>query len=163
MTDPTASAGAPILVAVDFSPGSEAAMRWAVDTAADLRAPLQVLHVVHDPADAPGYYRNAPEGRIEALEEAAGDMLVEFVDAARSELPRMSELRDLESSVVVGLPVTRILEVAERSGARMIVMGGQGRTRLSDRLLGSKVERVARLASTPVTIVKQPPDEATTP
>ena len=35
MGDATASGNAPILVAVDFSPGSEAAMRWAVDTAAE--------------------------------------------------------------------------------------------------------------------------------
>ena len=56
--------------------------------------------------------------------------------------------------VVVGLPATRILEMAEREDARLIVMGAHGRTGLADALLGSKVERVMRLASLPVTVVK---------
>ena len=69
MTCPAEDREAPILVAVDFSPGSDAAVHWAVDTALVFRAPLLVLHVVHDPADAPGYYSQASEDRIELLEE----------------------------------------------------------------------------------------------
>jgi nucleotide-binding universal stress UspA family protein len=149
-------ADAAILVAVDFSPGSSAAMRWAVNAAFDFGAPLYVLHVVHDPAEAPGYYSHSSEDRTELLEEAARNMLDEFLSNARSELPRLEELCGFHSDIVVGLPVTRIIEVAEQVGARMIVMGAQGRTGLSDRLLGSKVERVARLSPIPVTIVKQP-------
>jgi len=158
MTGPAEDREAPILVAVDFSAGSDAAVHWAVDTALAFRAPLLVLHVVHDPADAPGYYSQASDDRIELLEEAAGTMLEESLERLRSELPQTQKLCSLESDVVVGLPVTRIIEVAERIGARLIVMGAQGRTCLSDRLLGSKVERVARLAPMPVTIVKRPPD-----
>jgi nucleotide-binding universal stress UspA family protein len=159
MSGATKDPAAPILVAVDFSPGSDAAMHWAVDAAFLFRAPLLVLHVVHDPADAPGYYSHAAEDRIELLEEAARTMLAESLERARSELPQIAKLSGFESDVVVGLPVTRIIEVAERVGARMIVMGAQGRTCLSERLLGSKVERVARLAPMPVTIVKRPPTE----
>ena len=47
----------PVLVAVDFSPTSKAALAWAADAARDQGASLLVLHVVHDPADAPGTYR----------------------------------------------------------------------------------------------------------
>ena len=57
---------------------------------------------------------------------------------------------------MVGLPVTRILEVATKTEAQMIVMGSQGRTGLSHLLLGSKAEKVAQLAPIPVTIVKTP-------
>ncbi|MGB5472794.1 MAG: universal stress protein, partial [Gammaproteobacteria bacterium] len=53
-----------------------------------------------------------------------------------------------------GLPVNRILELADKSAARMIVMGSQGRTGLARALLGSKAEQVVRLAHIPVTIVK---------
>ena len=48
----------------------------------------------------------------------------------------------------------RILELADRLDACHIVMGGQGRSSLSSLLMGSKSERVVRLATVPVTIVK---------
>jgi nucleotide-binding universal stress UspA family protein len=56
--------------------------------------------------------------------------------------------------LVVGLPVNRILESAEKIHARMIVMGSQGRTGLAHALLGSKAEQVVRLSPAPVMIVK---------
>lgn len=62
--------------------------------------------------------------------------------------------------LLVGLPVNRILEAAEKTGARMIVMGSQGRTGLARALLGSKAEQVVRLAPLPVMIVKTPEKEA---
>ena len=55
---------------------------------------------------------------------------------------------------MTGIPVTRILETANKIGARMIVMGSQGRTGISHVLLGSKAEQVVHLAGIPVMIVK---------
>ncbi len=60
----------------------------------------------------------------------------------------------LTKELVVGVPVRRILEVAERIEARLIVMGSRGRTGLSRLLLGSKAQSVVQLAPMPVTIVK---------
>jgi nucleotide-binding universal stress UspA family protein len=57
--------------------------------------------------------------------------------------------------LVVGLPVGRILEVAEMVTASMIVMGSQGRTGLDHLLLGSKTEQVVRLSPIDVTVVKK--------
>ena len=48
---------APVLVAVDLSPDSEAALIWAYGYAKRIVAPLEILHVVHDPADSPGTYK----------------------------------------------------------------------------------------------------------
>ncbi len=59
----------------------------------------------------------------------------------------------------MGLPATRILEVAHALGAQLIVMGSRGRTGLSHLLLGSKAQRVVQLSRIPVTIVKSWPDE----
>ena len=56
--------------------------------------------------------------------------------------------------LVIGLPVNRILEAAEKIDARMIVMGSQGRTGFVQAMLGSKAEQVVRLAARPVMIVK---------
>ena len=63
--------------------------------------------------------------------------------------------------MVLGLPVTRILEVAEALAPLMVVMGSHGRTGLDNLIIGSKAAQVVQLCSFPVTIVKspQPADE----
>ena len=45
-----------LLVAVDFTPFSEKALVFASELAEKLEAQLLVLHVIHDPAEAPGFY-----------------------------------------------------------------------------------------------------------
>ncbi len=150
------SSDAPILVAVDFSLFSETALAWAARAAHSFSAPLLVLHVVHDSASAPGYYDQVKKHKkhLRRIEEAAAEMMSEFLERMRKEHPKL--LDKLDRRLVVGLPVNRILEVAKETGARMIVMGSQGRTGLEHLLLGSKAERVARLSPIPVTIVKRP-------
>ena len=146
----------PILVAVDFSVHSEAAIDWAAEAARRFGVPLIVLHVVHDPASAPGYYaRSDPEGRPRLQEEVAEEMLAEFVRCAAERRPDLIDTERLRTKLVVGLPASRIIEVAEMEGAGLIVVGSQGRTGLSHVLLGSKAERVAQLSPVPVTIVKR--------
>lgn len=147
----------PLLVAVDFSEYSAAALIWAAEIAERLAAPLLVLHVVHDPESAPGYYKHSKKWKkhLVRMEEAAAEMMDEFVDQLREAHPDIAGLQSLDIRLVVGLPVTRILEVAKKTQAQMIVMGSQGRTGLSHLLLGSKAEKVAQLASVPVTIVKR--------
>ena len=145
----------PVLVPVDFSEHSRAALRWAAEAAPCFDAPIIVLHVVHDPEAGPGFYtRPERNGFLRRMEDAGGELMEEFLDRVRRENPDLNALRNLETLLVVGLPTTRILEVAEKTGAQMIVMGSQGRTGLSRFLLGSKAQRVVQLAPIPVTIVK---------
>lgn len=146
----------PILVAVDFSPFSERALVWAARAASSFGAPLVALHVVHDPESAPGYPRHAKKHvkHLRRIEDAAAEMMTEFLDRMRGEHPDL--LATLEHRQEVGLPVTRILEVAAQIDAQMIVVGSHGRTGLPHLLLGSKSERVAQLSPIPVTIVKDP-------
>ncbi len=155
---------APILVPVDFSPDSEAALVEACRLAECLQRPLMVLHVVHDPAEMPGYYAAATDGgQLVHIEDAANELMERFLKACRKNYPNCSPLRDAESLLVVGLPVTRILEVAEKAGADMIVMGSKGRTGLRHLMLGSKAEQVVRLSPRPVLIVKAATPEAEEP
>jgi len=58
--------------------------------------------------------------------------------------------------LVVGTPVTRIVEVAEKNQVGMIIIGSHGRTGLAQLLIGSKVQRVVQLSPVPVTVVKTP-------
>lgn len=148
----------PILVAVDFSAHSAQALVWGARLSKCFQAPLLLLHVVHDPESAPGYYKHSKKWKkhLVRMEEAAAEMMDEFVERLRREQPEIAQLGHLDSILVVGLPVTRILEVTKKSKAQMVVMGSQGRTGLSHLLLGSKAEKVVQLSPVPVTIVKIP-------
>jgi nucleotide-binding universal stress UspA family protein len=147
----------PVLVPVDFSPYSAAAMVWAARICHCLKIPLTVLHVAHDPESAPGYYvRSKRKKHLRRIEEAAAEMMEEFLTEVAKDNPDCEDLQGLEPILVRGLPVTRILEVADQLDASMIVMGSQGRTGLPHLLLGSKAERVAQLSPIPVTVVKSP-------
>ena len=139
----------PVLAAIDFSPYSAQALLWAARTARLLDAPLVALHVVHDPESAPGYYQRSKKRKkhLHRIEEAAQAMMSEFLAQIRRKYPK--KLDALESRLVVGLPVTRVLEVADRIDAQLIVVGSQGRTGLDRLMLGSKAQRIAPAVSNP--------------
>ncbi len=143
----------PILVPIDFSPNSEAVLLWAADAAKRYGVPLLVLHVVNDRASAPGYY-HAKKGSLRRLEDSAADMMKDCLKRFNKKHPKLGIGKLARTRLVIGLPVNRILEVAEKSGASQIVIGSVGRTGLPHLLLGSKAQRVAQLAPIPVTIVK---------
>lgn len=151
---PVVNDSGPILVAVDFTADSKAALLWACHYGDCVNAPVIALHVVHDPGDAPGYYRQADEDLLRPLEDVAADMMAEFVKKLQGDHPDVAPLKTLETVLVKGIPATRILEIATSRAVRMIVMGSRGRTGLPHLLLGSKAERVVQLAPMPVTIVK---------
>ena len=157
MTGETTRIG-PILVAVDFSADSRAALAWAFDEAVKWSLPVTVLHVIHDPLDAPGYYRKLPEAASRPLSDVAEEMMKQFLDKALPEIDTFPEVEAIgfETRLVAGVPASRILEVAGAIGASMIVMGSRGQTGLKHLMLGSKAERVVQLAAVPVTIVKAP-------
>jgi len=145
----------PILVPIDFSPGAEAAILQAAELAEALQAPMTVLHIVHDLTSTPGYKAlKGAKKQLRRMEDIAHDLLQEYMQEIQKKNPGVGTLQNAETLLLVGIPVTRILEAAEKVNARMIVMGSQGRTGLSHVLLGSKAEQVVRLAKMPVMIVK---------
>jgi nucleotide-binding universal stress UspA family protein len=148
-------AKAPILVAVDFSKYSEAALLYASQLAGCTKAPVTVLHVVHDPTEMPGYYSRAfKKKRLGRLEDVAREMLEQFVEEMRERHSTVKAIKDIEIMLVLGLPVTRILEVADKLGASMVIMGSKGRSGIAHLMLGSVAEQVVRLSPVPVTVVK---------
>ena len=144
------------LVAVDFTNYSEEALLFAADLAESREARLLVLHVIYDPAEAPGFY--APKGKkkkyLVTMEEAANEMMDEFLKNIRKNHPKYSSLKKAQPLLVVGTPVTRIIEIAKKKNVKMIFVGSHGRTGLSHLLLGSKAERVVQLSQLPVVVVK---------
>ena len=145
----------PILVPVDFSSHSETALVCAAELAETLGSKLIILHVVHDPGDAPGYYSvKGRDKQLHRMEDVSGEMLEEFSHKMQKEHSGLQALKHATTMLIVGLPVNRILESAKKTRARMIVMGSQGRTGIARVMLGSKAEQVVRLAPIPVMIVK---------
>jgi len=146
----------PIMAAVDFSSCSEAALLLAGDLAAALASRLIVLHVVHDPANMPGYYQGKVRKKtLSRMEDLAGERLDTFLAEVRTKHPECQALQKAEVLLVKGLPVTRILEVAEKQKVGMVVIGSKGTTGLRPLLLGSVAAQVVSLAKRPVTVVRE--------
>ncbi len=145
----------PILVPVDFSPHSEAALLKACELAKCPKLPIVVLHVVHDPGDMPSYFSKiAKRKQLGRVEDVAAEIFAEFIRSIKKKHPDNKVLKKIDTMMVRGLPVTRIIQVADKINASMVVMGSLGRTGLDHVLLGSKAEQVVRLCKVPVTIVK---------
>ena len=151
------SGGRIILVPVDFSDHSAAALMKAAEFAELMQATLIVLHVVHDPGEMPGYYSKLiKKKRATRIQDIAAEAFEQFVDRIAAERPRIAALQGVHKLMVQGLPVTRILEVAKYIDPIMVVKGSQGRTGLKHLVIGSKAAQIMQLCPVPVTIVKQP-------
>jgi nucleotide-binding universal stress UspA family protein len=141
-----------LLVAIDFSPDSDEALRQAHERAVSTGAQLAVCHIV------PNHLRSNllfPQiNRVTALNVSLG--LPEF---AKSVSTRVSEItgrteREFELIVDDGTPPALILSHAEEWKAELIFMGSHGETSAADVLLGSITSSVLRHAHCPVLVVR---------
>jgi nucleotide-binding universal stress UspA family protein len=133
-----------ILVPTDFSPTSDAAVRYAGQLALTLGARLHLLHVPgrtgeHMEADYPIEQFRAPVARLDAFFTA-------------DEVERLHPTY----AVRVGTPAEEIVVYADSLGVDLIVMGTHGRTGIAHAVIGSVAEHVARIASCPVLLVRSP-------
>ncbi|HEX6275561.1 MAG TPA: universal stress protein [Polyangiaceae bacterium] len=130
-----------ILVAVDFSSCSRAALELACSLGAALGATLEVLFV--------------------RQLEAGEDFGTKELAAAKQELHRFVETVQRESTVALGERVElgdareRIVSIAEKDHFDLIVLGTHGRTGRPRMLAGSVAESVVRTASRPVLTVRE--------
>ena len=144
----------PILVAVDFSFDSKAALIWALKHAALISAPVIALHVIHDPAETPGFYNKPGHSALLPLEDVAAEKMEAFILSISETHPELENLSLIDKKFAAGLPPGRIIEVAELEKAQLIVMGTRGRTGLSNLLLGSVAKQVLQGSDIPVVVVK---------
>jgi nucleotide-binding universal stress UspA family protein len=146
-----------IVVGVDGSPESQAALRWAAEEAALRDARLVAVwawtFVPPAPIAEPGMipvpamdYSGAGEAERAAVED-------EFETAFRSALPTAPEV-DIERKLVEGDPA-HVLE-SEARGADLVVVGSGGRSGIAAALLGSVSKHVVDHAPCPVVVVKAP-------
>ena len=108
-----------VLVPIEFSPGSSAALRWAAEAVAGRPQTIEVLHVVHVPAhDLDFYSRAFGDDAVHTLQEQASRLLDQFLDDEAAASPAVAALGSLPCHMATGVPSTRIIELAERIGAR---------------------------------------------
>jgi general secretion pathway protein E len=143
-----------ILFPTDYSGMNEAALRQAIELARSASARLLVLHVV--PPDFP-YVGVEPPG-ADQTKSIEGFRLSSVVESAGGANGVQCEHR-----VMMGDPITEILEVAKREAASLIVMSTTGRTGLRRLLMGSVAEAVLRKAPCPVLTLSAGSEATSTP
>jgi nucleotide-binding universal stress UspA family protein len=139
-----------ILVAVDFSEHGDLAVDAAVELAKRFHAELHVVHAldVRIPVMAP-YEVVIPAAFIESARKAAASKLDTLVQKVATEgVAASSHLSEAPAA-------SAIVDLAEKIGADLIVMGTRGHTGLMHVLLGSVAERTLRHAPCSVLTVKE--------
>jgi nucleotide-binding universal stress UspA family protein len=142
-----------ILVAVDFSEGSKAALAHAAFMAQRVGAHLHVVHVWGGPefvAPDESSTDVAVSSFSRALEAQATRELEKFVNEAKGRGIAIEH-----SFVESGIASSTIVAVAKRDKYDLIVLGTHGRTGVAHTLLGSVAERVVRQAHCPVVTVRE--------
>jgi nucleotide-binding universal stress UspA family protein len=143
-----------ILVAIDFSEDSKAALLWACNFAEHNSAPLILLHVVHDLASSPGFYHPENLDHLEPMQDVAESIMAEFLAQMKIEYPELCSINEADLRFIPGLPATRIVEVAGLLKSRLIVIGGRGMAGRPDKGLGMVAQRVVELSTFPVVVIK---------
>ncbi len=139
-----------ILVAIDFSPPSKNAFKYAVRFAEEFGGELTLLHVL-EPESMTGYIA-IPEGTafVENDIVAAGKnlrSLIVSVENTKIETPHWK--------VRGGLPSHEIVEAAKEMDVDLIVIATHGYTGWKHFCIGSTAERVVRAAPCPVLVVRE--------
>lgn len=136
-----------VLVPVDFSDYSAPALRFAADL-----APGAALHVLHA-LDCPLQGRLRSAGVTEEGIAAYCDELHREANASMAELTAGLAERTLFRTVQAADARVSINEVAAANNCTLIVMGKQGRSWLSEHILGSVTRMVLERATCDVAVV----------
>jgi len=140
-----------IVVGVDGSNNSRAALEWAYDEAAHHGAILTVVNAWHPPSlpMAPPYGHLPPEDYESQPRTDALALLEQFT----SELVPKSPAVDVRTSVVEGKHAAEVL-IERSEEADLLVVGSRGHGGFVGMLLGSVTQHLVAHANCPVVIVR---------
>jgi nucleotide-binding universal stress UspA family protein len=145
-----------ILVPTDFSAHADEAFRVAHAVARMIGAEVILFHVAQPPAVV------SEGGRL--LAEPGKGEAVNLWDRFQGIQPADPNVRVEHEVIVADKPSAgEILDMLDKRGCDLIVMGTHGASWLKQRLLGSVTEEVVRRAHCPVMVVKARADKTATP
>ncbi len=134
-----------ILVALDFSEHSEAALERAMAVARESAAVLHLLHAYEVPLGSiPIYDVQVPQSMLDAVRDAAARR----IEKARAKVDAAGITCHVH--LTASPPTPAIVDTARTLRADLIVMGTRGLSGFQHALLGSNAERTVRLAPCPV-------------
>jgi nucleotide-binding universal stress UspA family protein len=135
-----------ILVANDGSDGAAKALAVALQLAHQLKAKLHMI-CVEEMARVPATIDEIVEDKLE--ENHRFEQVI-----ARAEFQAKAARVKLETRVVAGHAVPKIIEFIEREGFDLLVIGYMGHSALYNRLIGSTTDRLVELAPCHVLVAK---------
>jgi nucleotide-binding universal stress UspA family protein len=144
----TTATDGPVVVGVDGSPTSEAAIGFAFEAASVREAPLTAVLSWTDPLIEDAV--QATHFTATEIEEAQGRelLLAERLAGWQEKYPDVA----VERILVRGRPATALLRIAEH--ARLLVVGSRGHGGFTGMLLGSTSQALVNHAPCPVAIVR---------
>ena len=140
-----------VLVPVDFSPPSTAAVNHAIALARRFRAKLTLLHVIEPSAALTYVFPAESESIDKARYERAERMLAAMVG------PEDQDDLDLQISVAIGDIEREIASAIHDHHADIVVMGTHGRRLIGRWLIGSVTQALLRKVDVPILTVCRVP------
>jgi universal stress protein A len=140
-----------ILVPVDFSPSSAAAVEYAIEFAKAVGAEIDLLHSYQiNPGAITPYGPVFPDSLFDAIRSAAAEQLAKVYDQVHA-----SGIK-AKTHLSCNVPSYAIVDAAEELSSDLIIMGTRGLTGLKHVFLGSVAERTLRHAPCAVLTVNLP-------
>ncbi len=144
-----------ILVPFDFSADATESLETAKGLATKFGSHLDLVHVMAAPITSGG--GGIPVPGLPLSSPAYVDLRAQTEELLRSRVAE-AETADLhiEPHLLTGHAPTRIVDLADRLSADLILIGSHGLSGLHRALLGSVSERVARAAACSVLVLRRP-------
>jgi nucleotide-binding universal stress UspA family protein len=135
-----------ILLAYDFSPAADAALRWVVELQALTHGKTHLVHVVDTIA-----LSTVSEGGLGMVEPGVGPTLASLRDVARQ------GGLEAEPQVLLGSGIgSTLLDTAREVGADLIAIGTHGRGLVGRLVMGSVAQFLVQEATIPVIVFHAP-------
>jgi nucleotide-binding universal stress UspA family protein len=140
-----------IVVGVDGSDSSRAALEWAYDEAAHHGAVLTVVNAWHPPTlpMSPPYGHAPPEDYVNQPQREAMELLEQFTSRLVPKTPAV----DVRTSVQEGKHPAEVL-IDRSAEADLLVVGSRGHGGFIGMLLGSVSQHLVAHANCPVVVVR---------
>jgi len=142
-----------VVVGVDGSPGSQLALGFAFEQAAQRRVRLRVILAWTPPPPNHTPFRHDPAAITAAERAALDDLLVDW----RQKYPQVQVVAE----VVVGAPSRALINASRTAG--LVVVGSRGRGGFRGLLLGSVSQQLLHHSRCPVAVVREMPEDTEPP